>query len=132
MARFASQEPDQPLRAKDLSEEIGVPVHYLSKILRRLVIAGLLTSTKGHGGGFTLAKPPAQIRFKEILHAVNHGVVSNLCVFGWGKCDKRNPCPLHAAWNELNYSFENWAQTTTLADVDTSTSFQKRKASREK
>ena len=44
------------MRAIDLARATQVPVHYLSKVLRRLVDAGLLHSQKGHGGGFVLAR----------------------------------------------------------------------------
>ena len=51
-----------PMRAADLSEAMGIPIHYLSKIMRRLVSAGLLESQKGHGGGFRFARDLSEIR----------------------------------------------------------------------
>ena len=60
-----------PVRASDLSAGTGIPVHYLSKILRRLVLAGVLTSQKGQGGGFSLSRAPEEIPFADILAAVD-------------------------------------------------------------
>lgn len=130
MARLAAQKRGEPLRAKDLSQDVGIPLPYLSKILRRLVTAGLLTSEKGHGGGFILAKAPSRIKFSDILVAVDHGVEPNRCVFGWGKCNSRNPCPLHDTWSQLNLSFNEWARTTSLADIDPDIPFQNLKSLR--
>ena len=106
-----------PIRAKDLAKELAIPPHYLSKIMRKLVMAELLSSQKGHGGGFHLAKTPGKIRFLDILEAIDYQIKPNSCVFGWGKCDSANPCPLHNAWSDLNEKFMNWAKYTTLFRV---------------
>jgi Rrf2 family protein len=106
-----------PMRALDLSRATQVPAHYLSKVLRRLVEADLLISQKGHGGGFALARPAEQIRFADVLAAVDQAPGSGRCAFGWGSCDTRHPCPLHPAWSRLNEALTCWAANTTLAEV---------------
>ena len=117
MAWLASRPGNEPVRAMDLAVATEIPAHYLSKILRRLVLDGLLTSQKGHGGGFALARPPGHIRFVEILAAVDAAPVSNVCAFGWGRCDATHPCPLHDAWDEMSRDFSTWANSKTLADL---------------
>ena len=108
---------DRRVRAKDLSPLAGVPLPYLSKILRRLTAAGLLTSQKGHHGGFALARDAAEIRFVDVLRAVDFEPASDHCLFGWENCDASNPCPLHPEWAELKEQIEEWARGRTLADV---------------
>lgn len=105
------------VRARDLAEAVAVPGPYQSKILRRLTAAGLLTSQKGHGGGFALAAPPSQIRFVDILRAADFDPAPDRCVFGWEECDATRPCPLHPEWSALKEAVEEWARTRTLADV---------------
>lgn len=83
-------------------------------MLRRLVQAGLLHSRKGHGGGFRLARPASEVHFDEILEVMDYGVEAHRCVFGWGKCNTTNPCPLHPAWADLKVAWQEWASTTTL------------------
>lgn len=109
--------PGTALRSSDLSRATGIPDHYLSKILRRLVIAGLLSSRRGQGGGFELARPPDEIRLLDVLHAVDPSIERGRCAFGWGACDAKAPCPLHAAWAPMGDSFMEWAATTTLASA---------------
>jgi Rrf2 family protein len=104
-----------------------VPVHYLSKVLRRLVSAGLLISQKGHRGGFVLSRSPEQIRFLDVLEAVGEAPVAGRCAFGWERCDANHPCPLHPAWAALSESLAVWARETTLADVQ-SNSFSRQAA----
>ncbi len=117
MTYLASRPLGEAQRASDLAQSTDIPVHYLSKILRRLVAQGLLTSEKGHGGGFALALAPEHIRFLDVLLAAGFSAAPNRCAFGWGNCNPQNPCPLHPAWSKLNDSFWLWATSTTLADV---------------
>jgi Rrf2 family protein len=105
------------IRARDLSGEVDVPPSYLSKIMRRLVEAGLLASQKGHGGGFRIAKPLSEIRFADVLLAVDQEVRPEGCAFGWATCSELHPCPLHPFWKVLKDQFEHWAQEHTLQDV---------------
>ncbi|MBI2390260.1 MAG: Rrf2 family transcriptional regulator [Deltaproteobacteria bacterium] len=109
--------PDGTLaRAETVSNETGVPLHYLHKILRRLAGAGILEAKKGPGGGFALAKAPHRIRFMEILEAMD-SPMPDACAFGWGKCDANHPCPLHGTYSEFKNAMIGWASKTTLADV---------------
>jgi Rrf2 family iron-sulfur cluster assembly transcriptional regulator len=117
MAWLASAPPDEPVRSRDLAAGSGIPLHYLSKILRRLVLAELLVSQKGKRGGFVLARPPHEIRFLDILAAVDAYPTQGRCAFGWGECDELNPCAMHDIWSELNESILSWAANNTLADV---------------
>ncbi len=117
MARLTTASPEAPVRARDLSAATGIPPQYLSKILRRLVLAGLLESQKGRGGGFTLAYAPEEIRFVDILEAVDAYPAPGRCAFGWGACNGDHPCPLHAAWTQMSETFHSWANNMTLAEV---------------
>jgi Rrf2 family protein len=116
MSHVARAPEGAPVRAAELSQESGVPLAYLSKVLRRLVVAGLLTAEKGHHGGFRLARPAAKIRFSEILQAAESAEPVE-CAFGWKRCDPAKPCPMHPTWTKLKTAYRAWADETTLADV---------------
>lgn len=115
MVYLASITDDEAIRASDLSERTGIPAHYLSKIMRRLVVDGLVSSQRGHHGGFRLARSAEEIRFIDILEAADYQSQPDRCAFGWGTCDAREPCPLHGSWTQLNEAFLSWATETTLA-----------------
>lgn len=117
MAHVASLGKGQAQRAQDMALATGIPLPYLSKILRRLVVAGLLVSQKGHHGGFVLARPARDIRFADILAAADYNPNPEACAFGWENCDPVHPCPLHPAWAQLKTSYSDWAASTTLAQV---------------
>jgi Rrf2 family iron-sulfur cluster assembly transcriptional regulator len=117
----ALAEPDRATKnlvgSQIIAKETDIPAHYLSKILRRMVEAKLLYAVKGHNGGFRLAKPAKQIRFVDILEAVEGKSKVPLCVFGWDACSDKTPCVLHHRWKEARVSFQGWAVKTTLQDV---------------
>lgn len=118
MSLLAALPPGGAMRAADLAEAADIPPAYLSKIMRRLVLDGLVLSQKGHRGGFRLGKEPKEIRFCDVLHAVAFEVKADDCAFGWGNCNTSAPCPLHAAWTRMKGAFVDWSARTTLADVD--------------
>ena len=117
MAWMATLENGTAIRATDLSKAAAVPKHYLSKVMRRLVVAELVISGKGHGGGFALARSQSRIKLLDILAAVDAAPGSGVCAFGWGPCDPNNPCPLHPAWSIISDGIYDWANQTTLADM---------------
>ncbi len=117
MAYIANLPTTQPVRAHDLAAATNVPPHYLSKLMRRLVVAGLLKSQKGHHGGFVLALPPRYIRALDIMIAADYRPDPTHCAFGWGNCRPAEPCPLHPAWSKLNEAICTWAAMTTLSDM---------------
>lgn len=115
VAWIAGRPEGQPILARDLSAATLIPEQYLLKILRRLVLAGLLESRKGRGGGFVLSKPPERICFGDVLQAVDAYPQRDRCAFGWGACDPSRPCPLHASWGPMSETFRQWASTSTFA-----------------
>ena len=119
MSAIAALPEGTKIRAVDLGRATGIPAPYLSKILRRLVLAELLVSQKGQGGGFALARPAVETPFIDILNAVNAFPTDGRCAFGWGHCDQLSPCPLHDAWSRLSQHIRDWANDTNLAEVAT-------------
>ena len=119
MAALAGLGPGETLRAADLAERTGVPVHYLSKIMSKMVEHRLVVGRKGHGGGFALCRPAREIRVADVLEASDFHVEPGTCAFGWGDCDPRAPCPLHTSWSRLQEFVLHWADETTLEDTRT-------------
>ena len=117
MAYIALNQDAGPVRAKDMSKAINIPQHYLSKVLRRLVEQQLLTATKGHNGGFLLSRTPKNIKLVNVLEAVDSEVPTKHCIFGWRMCNSKDPCVLHHRWSSVNDAFQQWARTTSLADI---------------
>lgn len=106
-----------PMNSATLSKMTGVPPHYLSKIMRKLVEAGYVHSRKGHGGGFILIADTEKLRIIDVLSAIGFDMEHQPCVFGWPKCSDLDPCPLHPVWKKLKKSFKEWACNITFDDI---------------
>jgi len=118
MTYLARSKPNERLRSRDIAKAVDIPPAFLSKIMRALTSNGLLDARKGHNGGFLLARPASDIRFIDILQAVDFEPSSAHCLFGLGHCNADNPCPLHYEWAILKGQIEQWAESHSLADSD--------------
>ncbi len=61
---------DGPVQIRVISERQAIPARYLEQIFQRLRRARIVTSKRGPGGGYTLARRPAEITLREIVEAV--------------------------------------------------------------
>lgn len=118
MAILAIRWPDTRITAAEISEQAHIPFHYVSKVMRRMVTAGLVQAQRGHGGGFRLSRPPDEITLLQVLEATDFELDAARCAFGFGNCDPDNPCPLHPAFSVLNAGFATWAASTRLSSVE--------------
>jgi FeS assembly SUF system regulator len=67
------------LSATELSAETGVPLPTAQKLMGTLAGSGLLSSVRGAGGGFTLAKPAEEISLADIVEAVEGPIAMTVC-----------------------------------------------------
>lgn len=117
MTGLVTFQQDEPISSSRLAELTGVPSHYLSKIMRKMVEAGYVRSQKGHGGGFVVNVDPEELSIMDVLTAAGFDMDEQPCVFGWNECRNDNPCPLHPVWKRLKDAFNNWACNTTFKEV---------------
>jgi Rrf2 family protein len=81
--------PEETLvSAKALSEFHGVPKEYLSKCLQRLSQAGLVRTTTGPRGGYSLARPAHEVSFLDVVEAIEGKTKTFLC----REIRRNNPC----------------------------------------
>ena len=77
------------LSATLLAEETGVPLPTAQKLMGKLAASGLLSSARGTGGGFLLAREPGGISLADIIEAVEGPIAMTTCVD-----EKREDCAL--------------------------------------
>lgn len=115
MVHLAAVEPGAAATSERIAEVTKVPQGYLSKILRELVIAELVTSQRGPHGGFTLARPSSAITMLDVVNAVEP-------IPRIRKCPLGNPahlklCPLHQRIDDAADLIERRFRETTLAEI---------------
>jgi len=109
-----------------LTENANLPREFLAKIFRQLVEAGLLTSAKGPGGGFALARPAHSISLLDVVEAIDGASHIDGCVVGLARCNDNMPCPQHDLFKPIRQRLRAYLSTTTLAD--TAASLKEKKA----
>jgi Rrf2 family transcriptional regulator, cysteine metabolism repressor len=69
--QLAQGEAGEPVPCSRLATEGGMPERFLLQILRSLVTHGILQSTRGVEGGYTLDRRPEEISLLDIIEAVD-------------------------------------------------------------
>ncbi len=98
MLEVASQPDGRATTTAEVSRRRLVPRPFVRQIVRRLVAAGLLHTSRGGGGGLTLARPAREIDLLTVLQAVAPPMEVNQCVLNPDVCPLQPTCPVHEAW----------------------------------
>ena len=111
-----AQNNGQPRTAQQISKIAQVPGPYLSKMMQGLVRIGLVTSQRGLGGGFLLAKSPTEMTVWEVMQAVDPVQRIHTCPLGL-KSHAKTLCPLHRRLDQAMAHVEEQFQKTTIAEL---------------
>lgn len=114
MCRLAAIRHDGYASMHEICEGTDLPGQFIAKIMRDLAKANLLTSAKGRGGGFALARAPGSICLYDIIEVIDGVQQYNGCVLGLSACDDRQPCPQHDQVKPVRRQILNYLKTTTL------------------
>ena len=118
LAQLAASEGAEAKQGRDLAREVGVPPHYLAKVLATLARAGVLSASRGVRGGYRLARPAAEISLLEILEPIEGKRVRPGCLLRPDEdCREDGPCSAHEAWGGVKSAFSAFLESTTLADI---------------
>jgi Rrf2 family iron-sulfur cluster assembly transcriptional regulator len=84
---------DRPTSVKEIAERTDLPQPYLEQILLAVKGAGLVRSKRGVGGGYVLARPPAEITLADIIAAVEGPLTTIM--------DEHDHCEGHCVLQEV-------------------------------
>jgi len=102
---------------RHIAATMDLPRGFLTQILATLVRNNLLDSLAGPSGGYTLARPPAEITLLQIIETIDGPVAGDECILGGGTCDWDTICPLHETWSQATTNLTRALATTTLAHL---------------
>jgi Rrf2 family cysteine metabolism transcriptional repressor len=108
-----------PIPIEQVASRQGLPVRYLEQLLLSLKRSGFLLSKRGVNGGYSLAKPPAQITLGEILRAVDGPIEPIYCLTQAPRqeCAYETDCVLRDVWADVNRAVSAIVDHTTLQDL---------------
>lgn len=107
----------RPLRVEEIAALTGAPRNYLGKTLGALVKAGVLHSTRGPFGGFSLAIAPHELTIARVADLFTEPRAMPRCLLGDGPCDAARPCIAHDRWTALTAAARAPLAETTIADL---------------
>jgi Rrf2 family transcriptional regulator, cysteine metabolism repressor len=113
--RLAENREPTPVSCNKLAEQGKMPERFLLQILRDLSKQGILTSTRGGGGGFMLGRPPEEISLLEVIEAVEGPLNAALPLktsFPHSAGDR-----LHQALRAINDETRRRLQAVSLCDL---------------
>lgn len=112
MGYIAAHGKSSPVLARTIATEMKIPQNYLSKIVNRLVHAGLLRSIRGTNGGFFLAKDAKDIHIIDVASLFMDTNDFKTCFLGLHECDKS--CKLHDRWASIGEQTLKLLKETTI------------------
>ncbi|MEJ8778418.1 RrF2 family transcriptional regulator [Pseudogracilibacillus sp. ICA-222130] len=104
--------PDKPVGVQLLAEKQKVSPTYLSKILTKLVKAGMIESITGVNGGYRLKRNWEDISFLDIIHAIEGSASLFDCSFDHGP-----DCPIQRVVLEAEEKMEEHLRNKKMSDL---------------
>ena len=102
---------------KDIADRQDISKKYLEIITKELVKGGMLKSTSGKGGGYSLCREPEDYDVYEILELMEGSLSPVACLApGAEPCPRANTCPTLPMWKEYNAMVRDFFRGKKLSD----------------
>jgi len=105
-----------PVSLAEISTRQEISLSYLEQLFSKLRRSGLVTSTRGPGGGYSVARELSNVAVSEIIGAVNESVDATQCG-GKENCHSHGRCLTHDLWEGLSAQIEEFLSGVSLQDM---------------
>ncbi|MET3288805.1 UNVERIFIED_CONTAM: Rrf2 family protein [Brevibacillus sp. OAP136] len=112
MLFLIAEAPDKPMSVQLLAEKLGVSQTYLSKMMTKLVKAGLIHSVSGANGGYRLKRSQSDISFLDVIHAIEGTTSLFECSFNHG-----SECLIQQVVLDAEQQMEQLLQSKKIVDL---------------
>src|SRR5918993_2102142 len=92
--KHLAQKGGRSTSAREIAEQYGIPIELMAKVLQRLVRTGLLISTQGTRGGYTLGRGAATISVADVIQAIDGPLTVTACSTEAENCDQYGKCSI--------------------------------------
>jgi len=114
---FMAKDPLGMHAAQEMADETGISQPTVSKIMKSLVRAHVLTSVRGAKGGYLLARAPKKITIASIISALEGPIALTECNASHKSCEQATGCHIQGNWGLINQKVFNALDSVTLADL---------------
>lgn len=110
------------LRIEEIARRSGTPKRFLEHILLDIRNAGIIASTRGRSGGYTLIKEPAQVSIPNLLRLIDGPIAPLPCLSrnAYQRCEDctdEASCRIRRAFSDVFWSYLVLIESLTLADL---------------
>ncbi len=116
MIDVALRQHGGPVTLAGIADRQKISLSYLEQLFGKLRRNQLVASTRGPGGGYTLAKPLAAVSVADIISAVDEPLDATNCG-GKGNCHDDHPCMTHDLWMSLNARMHEYLSSVSLEEL---------------
>lgn len=116
MLDVALYSEEGPVSLSDISLRQDISLSYLEQLFSKLRRSELVSSVRGPGGGYQLARQLNEICVAEIVDAVNESVDATLCN-GDNNCQHGEVCLTHHLWDDLSHQIHDFLSNISLKDL---------------
>jgi FeS assembly SUF system regulator len=109
--------PERRLTAAAVAERTRLALPTVSKLLKSLHRAGIVSSTRGAQGGYQLARPAARVSAAAIIDAIEGPVAITECSGHHSACDLETSCSTGGAWQRVNAAIRRSLEEISLAQL---------------
>lgn len=116
MIDLALRQHQGPVTLAGISQRQKISLSYLEQLFGKLRRHELVESTRGPGGGYTLARPMKNITVADMIFAVDEPLDATQCG-GKENCHDNHRCMTHDLWEELNATVLGFLSKVSLAQL---------------
>jgi Rrf2 family iron-sulfur cluster assembly transcriptional regulator len=118
MTDLAARGEERAVALSEISERQQISLAYLEQLFARLRRRGLVTASRGPGGGYRLAKAADETNIAEVIAAVDEPMRAIRCGGGKTGCMRGGErCLTHDLWEETGRHIHDYLTSVSLADV---------------
>ncbi|MGD9763155.1 MAG: Rrf2 family transcriptional regulator [Candidatus Binatia bacterium] len=115
---YLAGQGDRVVTCTEIQARQAVPPHFLSKILRRLVAAGVLESVPGARGGFRLGRPADRITVREVYQCIEGRLSLIDCVERQDEfCCFASVCAQRHVWRRAQQVLLDYLESVTIREI---------------
>ena len=103
--------------AREIAEQYDIPIELMAKVLQRLVRTGLLISTQGTRGGYTLGRASASISVADVVEAIDGPFKVTACSSDKHDCEQYGKCSVRGPLWQIRERIVQTLGMVTLADM---------------
>ena len=116
MIDLALRQNSGPVTLAAISQRQQISLSYLEQLFGKLRRHELVESTRGPGGGYSLARPMRDVSVADIIFAVDEPIDATNCG-GKENCHDDGPCMTHELWTSLNKKMVEFLDGVTLQEL---------------